>query len=90
MVRIDVFVSPELAASLSSGAATSAALEAQSLAARFGAQLVATHPGINDQELRRYYHLDIPTPESAEKLRTELLNLPGIEGAFIKPLAELP
>jgi hypothetical protein len=72
--------------------ASSAATDEVMLVAReLGLELRPTHPGIGDAELSTYYVADAGDDRTtAEDAAARLLELDGVDGAYVSPDPELP
>jgi hypothetical protein len=55
-----------------------------------GLILVAMHPGINDPSLLPYFTIEVPDSETADRVILQLLQLPAVAGAYVKPPDEPP
>lgn len=67
--------------------------EADELARRLqarGLSLKPMHPGVDDPQLASYFLLEVPEEDTAEEVMRELLQLPAVEAAYIKPPDALP
>jgi len=54
------------------------------------ARLEPVHPGTTDPELSRYFTAIIDSFADASAVCDRLANVPGVEGAYIKPEDALP
>ena len=59
-------------------------------ASSLGLKLERTHPGTRDQNLSRWYHVNVSTPTKVDSLLNELRKDPEVSAAFVKPAAEPP
>lgn len=57
---------------------------------RSGANLVPNDPGSDDEELQRYYSVELHSEQDALVLIDKLLELDAVEAAFITPEDEPP
>jgi len=48
------------------------------------------HPGVNDEELRRFYIAEASSPKAAAELVRDLRSAEGVEAAYVKPPDALP
>ncbi|MBA2515532.1 MAG: hypothetical protein H0V26_14590 [Solirubrobacterales bacterium] len=55
------------------------------VAARAGVALRPLHPGVDDPALATFYVADAPDADAAEALRRDLVDLPGVQAAYVKP-----
>ena len=56
-----------------------------SLARELGVTISPQHPGVRDPTLSRYFVAQLPERATAEQLVSELLAVPEVESAFLKP-----
>lgn len=57
---------------------------------RPGVVLTPNDPGSGDEELRRYYSVELASEQDARGLIDKLLGMDAVEAAFIKPKGEPP
>jgi hypothetical protein len=89
-VEISVQLRSDLALALhGAGEATPEADELGRRAEELGVHLDPVHPGETDPLLAPFFVVHAPD-EDAERIRSELESLPGVEAAYFKPAAELP
>jgi hypothetical protein len=55
-----------------------------------GGDLAPMHPGAQDEELAKYFTVEVPDDETAEKVIDRLQNCRAVEAAYLKPPASLP
>lgn len=65
--------------------------DAIAVARELGLELRPTHPGIDDAELSTYYVADAGDDRTtAEDAAARLLELDGVDGAYVSPDPDLP
>lgn len=69
---------------------TSGTREIAEAAREMGIVLKPMHPGVNDQELARYFTVEVPDAKTAESVIARLRNSQAIETAYLKPSDALP
>jgi hypothetical protein len=60
------------------------------VAADLDASVSPLHPGTSDDELSRWYVIEVSDPAAADQLTAQLLELPSVEAAYVKPQDALP
>jgi hypothetical protein len=69
------------AAGNSSGLPADLAAEAEGL----GLRILPMHPGVDDEQLGRYFYAELDDPDRAEEVATRLGRIPSVDGAYVKP-----
>jgi hypothetical protein len=91
VIEISVQLRPDVARALAHrGPPTTESAGVLDAAARLGVALEPLHPGADDPLLAPHYVARASGTESAEALRRALAEVPGIDGAWMKPADELP
>lgn len=57
--------------------------------ARWEASIHPMHPGIDDELLSQYFSVESASKTNEDFLR-ELRGVPGVQGVYVKPHAEMP
>lgn len=57
---------------------------------RLGLDLHAMHPDVDDAELQSYFVAELSDASIANNIIEDLMKVPNIEAAYIKPADELP
>jgi len=90
-MEVVVQLRPEIAQALHGhGPPTAESSEVASRLKKFGVELRALHPGARDPSLQPHFAVDVKDPETAQQVVDALRESPAVEGAYIKPAAELP
>jgi hypothetical protein len=66
------------------------ALQLQRITEMTGAALEPLHPGSQDPELARYFQIDVPDAEMAQRVTELLRQSPLVDAAYMKPPDEKP
>ncbi|NVD96477.1 hypothetical protein [Massilia sp. BJB1822] len=67
-----------------------AASELAQVLAQWGLALQALHPGSSDPVLSGFFHIDVQDQDSAARAIERLLQVGGVEAAYLKPRDETP
>jgi hypothetical protein len=90
-VQVTVQVSPRAAKGLRDPAsATPEAEELRGRVEQLGLSLQEMHPGTEDPALAEFLIIEVPDPQTGERVATALRDCPGVEAAYMKPSDELP
>jgi hypothetical protein len=60
------------------------------VAAELGSRLEPMHPGVVDPELSRFFVLEVPDRQTAERAAVRMQQSPSVESAYWKPMDEAP
>jgi hypothetical protein len=55
-----------------------------------GLSLIPIHPGVEDEDLMRYFAVEVPDRSSADGVVQRLRQCAAVDAAYIKPPDELP
>jgi hypothetical protein len=90
-MQITVVLRPDAAADLR-GAQPSLEVSRALLrdAGRLGVELRPTHPGVGDELLTPFYHVDVDDPAQAGRVLERLRAAEAVESAYVKPPDALP
>ncbi len=91
MVELAVTLRPDVARALSRGAPDTP--ESEQLVARaeeLGVSLSPVHPSAEDPLLLPHFHTQVADESAAQRVAAALRESPAVEGAFVKPDAQLP
>jgi hypothetical protein len=55
-----------------------------------GFEMQPLHPDTDDAGLRSFYAVEVPDQQTANGLIARLVELPGVDGAYLKPSDALP
>lgn len=69
------------AAEDTSGLPADLAAEAEGL----GLRILPMHPGVEDEQLSRYFYAELDDPNRAEDVAARLGRIPSVDGAYVKP-----
>lgn len=69
---------------------TAESSEVASRLEQLGVELRALHPGESDARLLPHFAVDVEDPQTAQQVVDALRQSPAVEGAYIKPAADLP
>lgn len=90
-MRVSIKLNPASAAELTGKAPASQSTRSLLAAAEeAGVVFEPTHPGVDDAELRTWFHADVADPASGDELLSRLQTEEAIESAFVKPPDEPP
>ena len=67
-----------------------AANELAQVLAQSGLTLQALHPNSGDPVLSGFFHIDVQDQDIAARVIERLLQVPGVEAAYLKPRDEAP
>lgn len=57
---------------------------------RFDGSISPMHPGEEDPSLSRFFSVEVPDPDRANRAAEALSDLDGVEAAYVKPPDALP
>src|SRR4051812_21504788 len=83
-MQLVVGVSPEVAGQLRSPAPAGEAVAIRDLLAAEGIALVPQFPGMDDPSLSGFFTATVTDHAQADDLAARLLNLPGVDAAYVK------
>ncbi len=88
-MELVVGVDPEVARELRGSAPGGRAAAIRAAADAAGVALAPQHPGADDPLLARWFTAELTELEPARRLASRLLELDGVEAAFVKPAARM-
>ncbi len=89
-MEISVQLRPDVATGTSGSPEGSELRQVMSTVADLGARLEPVHPGEDDPVLARHFRVEVHDQETAERVIGALQQNRAVEGAYVKPEAELP
>jgi hypothetical protein len=88
--QLIVKLQSELATDLRTGASSPAAKALRDVAQSHGFDLQPLHSGIHDGELAKFFSGKLAEQQTGSAIVSQLRTVPGVEAAYIKPLATPP
>jgi hypothetical protein len=88
-MEVTLLLSPNLTAAFAEARLTPARAALEASLGQWRDRIRAMMPGVQDQQLSRYFVVDVPDHEAAA-LRERLSQLPEVEAAYLKPVDALP
>lgn len=87
MIEVVVYVTSDVAPRLHTGSQSTALEHAVE---QMGFRLKPVHPNVSEPNLMAQFAIEAPDEAQAKNIVDALLPRPDVEGAYIKPAAELP